>query len=82
MATPTVRICVPARPRAAALICDLCALHDDLRNEGTCEIIERGRNADAAGLANLQVQINTMKAEWPSRVVSAVTLAKQKRRLT
>jgi hypothetical protein len=37
------------------------------------------RNADAAGLANLQVQLNQLKAELPARVVQAVTLAKSRR---
>jgi hypothetical protein len=38
-------------------------------------------NADAAGLAKLQVQLDGLKAELPSRVVSAVTMAKKQRRL-
>ncbi|WP_159012448.1 hypothetical protein [Bradyrhizobium sp. S69] len=38
-------------------------------------------NADAAGLAKLQVQLNQLQAELPARVVSAVTMAKKQRRL-
>lgn len=39
-------------------------------------------NADAAGLAKLQVQMDSLKAELPARVVSAVTLAKKQRKLS
>lgn len=39
------------------------------------------RNADAAGLARLQVQLDTLKSELPSRVVQAVTKAKKQRLL-
>jgi hypothetical protein len=39
-------------------------------------------NADAAGLAKLQVQMDSLKAELPARVVSAVTLAKKRRPLS
>jgi hypothetical protein len=38
-------------------------------------------NADAAGLAKLQVQLNQLQAELPARVVSAVTMAQKKRQL-
>jgi hypothetical protein len=38
-------------------------------------------NADAEGLGRLQLQLEQLKAEIPSRVVSAVTLAKKQRKL-
>jgi hypothetical protein len=39
-------------------------------------------NADAAGLAKLQVQLESLKSELPARVVSAVTMAKKQRSLS
>jgi hypothetical protein len=38
-------------------------------------------NADSEGLGRLQLQLEQLKAEIPSRVVSAVTLAKKQRKL-
>jgi hypothetical protein len=61
--------------------------NDVLRNNGGGSVIApmnftiNAPNADAAGLAKLQVQLNQLQAELPARVVSAVTMAKKKRQL-
>jgi hypothetical protein len=62
--------------------------NDVLRNgggggvSGNVNIVINAPNADSAGLAKLQAQVNQMNAELPSRVVQAVTKAKKQRLLS